>query len=170
MRIFLIGFMGSGKSTLGKQLAKKMGFGFVDQDDYIEQKVGMTVGEYFSRHGEDAFRKLEHEVLLELVQFEDVVISTGGGAPCFYDNMDIMNKNGIAIYLKLKPEVLRNRLKHAQTERPLIKGKSEEELLEYIKIKLSERESFYSKATHIIESLDLKAEDIFSLIKYHRSN
>ena len=170
MRIFLIGFMGSGKSTLGKQLARKLDFEFIDQDEYIEKKTGISVGEYFTRYGENAFRKLEHDSLKELIKIDNAIISTGGGAPCFYNNIDIMNENGIAIYLKLKPEVLKSRLKYAQNERPLIKGKTEEELLEFIKTKLHEREPFYLKASHVIESLDLKSEDLFQLIKYHRAN
>jgi shikimate kinase len=170
MRIFLIGFMGSGKSTLGKQVARKLGFSFVDQDEYIERKTGVSVGEYFSRFGESAFRALEHESLKELIAIDNVVIATGGGAPCFHSNIDIMNENGIAIYLKLRPEVLKSRLKNAQNERPLIKGKSELELLEYIKAKLLERDPYYSKAKHIIESIDLKAEDLVQLIKYHKAN
>lgn len=162
--------MGSGKSTLGKQVARKLGFSFVDQDEYIENKTGVSVGEYFSRFGESSFRVLEHESLKELIAIDNVVIATGGGAPCFHSNIDIMNENGIAIYLKLRPEILKSRLKNAQNERPLIKGKSELELLEYIKAKLLEREPYYSKAKHIIESIDLKAEDLVQLIKYHKAN
>lgn len=170
MLVFLIGFMGSGKSTLGKQLSRKLYFNYIDQDEYIEQKTGISVGEYFSKYGEEAFRKLEHESLKELIKLDNTVISTGGGAPCFYNNMDIMNENGIAIYLKMNPEVLKSRLKYAQNERPLIKGKTEEELLEFIKSKLAEREHFYMKARHVIESMDLKADDLFQLIKYHAAN
>lgn len=170
MRIFLIGFMGSGKTTLGKQLANKMGYQFVDQDQYIEKKTGMSIGDYFSTHGEQEFRRMEHKVLKELVLLNNVVIATGGGAPCFFDNMEIMNQHGISIYIKLKPEVLQSRLKQAQEERPLLRGKSEKELLDFIKSKLSERESYYLKATHIIESMDLKSEDLYQLIKYYKTN
>lgn len=170
MRIFLIGFMGSGKSTLGKQLARKLNYQFIDQDEFIERKAGISVAGYFSEFGEAAFRKLEHDSLLELIQFDDAVISTGGGAPCFYNNIDIMNENGVAIYLKMKPEVLRNRLRNAKTERPLIQGKTEEELLEFIRTKLKEREPFYQRARHVIESMDLKPEDLYQLIKYYGAN
>lgn len=162
--------MGSGKSTLGKQLAKKLNYQLIDQDSYIEKKTGISVGNYFSSNGEEAFRKLEHESLIELSKLENAVISTGGGAPCFYNNIEIMNNSGISIYLKLKPEILFSRLKYAQNERPLIKGKTEEELFGFIKTKLSERESFYLKAKHVIESMDLKSEDLFQLVKYHGLN
>lgn len=167
MRIFLIGFMGSGKTTLGKQLARKLGYRFIDQDDYIEETSGLTIAEYFSRNGEQAFRKYEHEALKNLLEFDNVVISTGGGTPCFFNNIDIMNENGLAIYLRMKPEVLKSRLKHAQAERPLIKGKTEEELLEFIKFKLTEREPFYLKAKHVIESMDLKSDDLHQLVSYY---
>lgn len=170
MRIFLIGFMGSGKTTLGKQLARKLDFRFIDQDTFIEEQTGISVADYFTKFGENAFRKLEHESFKELIKFENVVISTGGGAPCFYNNIDIMNENGIAIYLRMSPEVLKSRLKYAQNERPLIKGKSETELLHFIELKLSEREPFYLKARHTIESMDLKSEDLVQLIKYHKEN
>lgn len=167
MRIFLVGFMGSGKTTLGKQLARKLGYRFIDQDDYIEETSGFTIAEYFAKHGEQAFRKYEHEALKNLLELDNVVISTGGGAPCFFNNIDIMNENGLAIYLRMKPEVLKSRLKHAQAERPLIKGKTEEELLEFIKSKLTEREPFYLKAKHVIESMDLKSEDLHQLVSYY---
>jgi shikimate kinase len=162
--------MGSGKTTLGKQLARKLGYSFIDQDDYIEENAGITIAEYFSKFGEQAFRKYEHESLKKLVEFDNAVISTGGGAPCFFNNIDIMNQNGIAIYLKMKPEVLKSRLKHAQAERPLIKGKTEEELLEFIKIKLTERDPFYLKAKHVIESVDLKSDDLYQLVRYYMEN
>lgn len=170
MRIFLIGFMGSGKTTLGKQLANKMGYQFVDQDQYIEKKTGMSIGDYFSTHGEQEFRRMEHKVLKELVLLNNVVIATGGGAPCFFDNIEIMNQHGISIYIKLKPEILQSRLKQAQEERPLLRGKTDKELLDFIKSKLGERESYYSKATHVIESMDLKSEDLYQLLKYYKAN
>ena len=170
MRVFLIGFMGSGKTTLGKQLANKMGYRFIDQDQYIENKTGMTVADFFSTHGELEFRRMENEVLKDLVLLDNVVIATGGGAPCFFNNMEIMNQHGVSIYIKLKPEVLQSRLKQAQEERPLLRGKSEKELLDFIKSKLSEREGYYNKATHVIESMDLKSEDLYQLLKYYKGN
>jgi shikimate kinase len=167
MQIFLIGFMGSGKTTLGKQIAKKLNCEFIDQDEYIEEKTGLTIAGYFSRFGEESFRKLENEVLKTLVSYDNVVVSTGGGTPCFYNNMEIMNNEGIAIYLRHKPEILFSRLKHAQNERPLIKDKSEIELMDFIKQKLKEREPFYLKAKYVIEAKDLKADDLVHLIQYH---
>jgi shikimate kinase len=167
MRVFLIGFMGSGKTTLGNQIARKLNCKFIDQDEYIEEKTGLSIAEYFAKFGEDSFRNIENEVLKQLITLDNVVVSTGGGTPCFYDNMEIMNNEGIAIYLKHKPETLFSRLKHAQSERPLIKGKSATELLDFIRIKLKEREPFYLKAKYVIEAMDLKPDDLVQLIKYH---
>jgi shikimate kinase len=166
MRIFLLGFMGSGKSTLGKQLAKKLEYDYADQDEWIEKKTGMTVSEYFARMGEDSFRLMENKALKELVLIDNIVISTGGGAPCFHDNITFMNKHGVTIYLKLKPEVLQSRLRYSHDSRPLIRGKTDSELLEYIHTKLSEREPYYLKAKHVIESLDLKSDDLVQLLRY----
>lgn len=168
MRIFLIGFMGSGKTTLGKQLARKLNCQFIDQDVFIEEQTGLTISGYFAKYGEESFRKLENEVLKKMLAIENVVISTGGGAPCFYNNIEIMNDGGIAIYLKHKPEILFSRLKHAQNERPLIKGKSEIELMDFIKLKLKEREPFYLRARYVIEAKDLKSDDLVQLISYHK--
>lgn len=153
-RIFLIGFMGSGKSTLGSRLARMMGYDFVDMDRLIEETAGMTIPEIFREHGEPVFRKWEHDILLELCGRNNVVVSTGGGAPCHGDMIRTMNDNGITVYIKLSPEALKERLMRSKTERPLIKGKSEEQLLEFIKDLLAEREPYYSQARYSIDGVD----------------
>ena len=163
-RIFLIGFMGSGKSTLGKRLARKIGYQHVDMDQLIEETAGMTIPGIFSEHGEEVFRKWEHDILMELCKREKVVISSGGGAPCHNDLIGIMNRQGTTIYIELPPQVLQDRLLHSRTERPLIKGKSDSELLNYIREKLKEREPFYRKAHHIIDGTTLKSEDLAALL------
>lgn len=163
-RIFLIGFMGSGKSTLGSQLARKIGFEHVDMDHLIEETARMTIPGIFSEHGETVFRKWERDILLELCRREKVVISTGGGAPCHNDLIDIMNQNGTTIYIELTPSALKDRLLHSRTERPLIKGKSEQELLHYITGKLKEREPFYRRARFIINGTSLRAEGLVKLL------
>ncbi len=141
--------MGSGKTTIGRELAKPIGFSFMDTDHYIEQKNGMSVAEIFARQGETVFRQIEHDALMDMLQRDYVVVSTGGGMPCHNDNMDIMLANGKVVYLKTSPRTLAKRLIHSRTERPLIKGKSEVELQQYIEDKLAERESIYNRA-HII--------------------
>lgn len=157
-RIFLIGFMGSGKSTLGSKLARKLGYDFVDMDHLIEETSGMTVPGIFSEHGEQVFRKWEHDILMELCGRENLVISTGGGAPCHNNMMQIMNENGATVYIKLPPEVLRDRLLNSKTERPLIKGKSGSELLEFIISLLELREPFYNMASHTTEGIDFSLD------------
>lgn len=164
-RIFLIGFMGSGKSTLGVKLARKIAYNFVDMDQLIEETAGMTIPGIFREHGEEVFRKWEHDILLELCARDKVVISTGGGAPCHKDMMQLMNQHGATVYIKLSPEALKTRLQNSRTERPLIKGKSEEELLEFIKSKLAEREFHYRMAKHTVEGNHLQSEELISVLK-----
>ncbi len=160
MKIFLVGFMGSGKTTIGRRLASTIGFDFVDTDRFIEMKNGITVTEIFARHGEAAFRKMEHDMLLELQQRDFVVISTGGGMPCHCGNMDLMINSGKVVYLSASPGSLARRLIRSHTERPLIKGKTEEELQQYIREKLEEREPFYSRAHITVQTEDFSAENL----------
>jgi shikimate kinase len=163
-RIFLIGFMGSGKSTLGAQLARRVDYQFIDMDHMIEETAEMSIPEIFNEHGEEVFRKWEHDILHELFRREKLVISTGGGAPCHSQLMDLMNTHGTTIYLKLPPEALKDRLIQSRTERPLIMGKSEPELLEFIKSLLEKRELFYKRARHIVDGLSFRSEDLAKLL------
>jgi shikimate kinase len=164
-RIFLIGFMGSGKSTLGSQLARRLDYQFVDMDQLIEDTAEMSIPEIFDEHGEEVFRKWEHDILLELCQRDKLVISTGGGVPCHSGNMDLMNSHGNTIYLRLSPEALLSRLIKSRTERPLIKGKSETELLDFIESKLKTREEYYMLATQVVDGLNMKAESLAGLLR-----
>ena len=150
-RIILIGYMGSGKTTVGKALSKDTGMMFYDLDWYIESRMRKTVSQIFAEKGEEGFRKIEYNMLHEVAEFEDVIISCGGGTPCFFDNMDYLNQQGDVIYLKATPEVLYKHLMMAKVERPLLKGKTKEELLEFIKTQLSARETFYNKARHHLD-------------------
>ena len=164
-RIFLIGFMGSGKSTHGSRLARKTGLVHVDMDQLIEETAEMSVPEIFREHGEDVFRKWERDILLELCLREGIVVSTGGGAPCHDGLIDVMNEHGLTIYIRLDPEALRERLLRSRTERPLIKGKSPAELMEYINIKLKEREPYYLKARHTVNGVSLRTEELTELLR-----
>ena len=157
--------MGSGKSTHGSILARKIGYDFVDMDQLIEETAGMTIPGIFSEHGEQVFRKWEHDILLELCNRERVVVSTGGGAPCHNDMIRIMNDHGATIYIQLPPEVLKDRLLTSKTDRPLIKGKSESELLEYITSLLSERENYYQQARFMVNGVNLRAEELADLLR-----
>jgi len=164
MKIFLIGFMGSGKTTIGNCLARQTGFDFADTDQIIERQQGMTVSELFARHGETAFRRMEHDILLEIQNLDNLVVSTGGGMPCYHNNMDIMLSCGKVAYLKTSPQSLTRRLLCLQNERPLIKGKTEKELQQYIVEKLSERESFYSRAQIVVQTEDFSIEELLQAL------
>ncbi len=160
MKIFLIGFMGSGKTTLGRKLAARMNCEFIDLDHKLEQQVELSIAEYFSFFGEDAFRKLESEVLKKAIYPDDVIISTGGGLPCYFDNMDWMKANGKVVYIKLAPKTLADRLESGKEERPLLQDKHGDDLVAFIEQKLAEREVFYSQATIIADGLSLTAEKL----------
>ncbi len=150
-RIILLGYMGAGKTTIGRQLAKALDLQFYDLDWYIEMRYHKRVADIFRESGEDGFRDLERRMLHEVAEFEDVVVSCGGGTPCFFDNMQYMNTLGETVYLKASPEVLAAHLRMGRTERPLIKGKTDEELQQYIRESLAQREPFYSQARHTVD-------------------
>ena len=150
-RIILIGYMGSGKTTVGKALSKDTGMMFYDLDWYIESRMRKTVSQIFAERGEEGFRQIEHNMLHEVAEFEDVIISCGGGTPCFFDNMDYLNQQGDVVYLKATPETLYKHLMMAKVERPLLKGKNPEELIAYITEHLQERAPFYEKARHTLD-------------------
>ena len=128
VRIVLLGFMGAGKTTVGHQLAASLGVPFYDLDWYIQMRFHRTVEQLFEERGEEGFREIEHNMLHEVAEFENVVLSSGGGTPCFFDNMEYLNSNSETVYLKAEPEVLAMHLKMGKVVRPLIKGKTEEEL------------------------------------------
>jgi len=155
--IFLIGFMGSGKSTLGRHLAKAIGWQFIDLDHHFEEKFRTTVPLFFNEFGEAGFRDAEQSALRDMQEMHKTVVAAGGGTPCYFDNMDFMNEHGITIYLKVSPEELAHRLSASKTVRPLVQGKTGEELISYIREKLAEREPFYTKAQIIADAaiLDL---------------
>ena len=160
MKYFLVGFMGCGKTTWSRKLAAKLGYEFIDLDHVLEAKAGMSIAEYFSSFGEDAFRKLESDTLKQTEYPENVVVSTGGGLPCFFDHMQWMNANGKTLYIKLSPKTLADRLENSKTIRPVLQGKQGPELVEFITGKLAERESFYLQASNIAEGIDMSVEKL----------
>lgn len=143
--------MGSGKTTIGKALSKDIGLPFYDLDWYIESRMHATIKQLFDQRGEDGFRIIEHNMLHEVAEFENVIISCGGGTPCFFDNIDYINQQGESVYLKCEPEVLYQHLKMGKTVRPLLLNKTPEEVQEFIKEQLQEREPYYSKAKHTVD-------------------
>lgn len=163
-RIFLIGFMGSGKTTHGKQLARKLGYSFVDMDQYIEGKTGKSIPQIFKENGEAFFRRKETQAIKELKGDKNLVIATGGGAPCFGDNMDLLKAAGLTVYLHLSPGALLNRLKNSKNERPLMEGKTEQEMLDTITAMLAEREPFYNRADLIVDGMDNIDERLYNSV------
>ena len=155
-RSFLIGYMGAGKTTLGKAFARAMGLTFVDLDWYIEERFHKTVSQLFAERGEEDFRELEKRMLHEVAEFENVVISTGGGTPCFFDNMEYMNSMGDPVFLDVDVNVLFRRLKVAKQQRPLLAQKNDEELMEFIVGALQKRMPFYTKAKHVFNAEKLE--------------
>ncbi len=150
-RIIIIGYMGAGKTTVGKALSKQLNMPFYDLDWYIESRMRKTVKEIFDERGEEGFRIIEHNLLHEVAEFEDVIISCGGGAPCFYDNMEYMNQQGETVYLKATPEVLYGHLKMGKSVRPLLENKTQEEVKDFIYEQLKIREPYYNKAKYILD-------------------
>jgi shikimate kinase len=164
MKIFLVGFMGCGKSTKAKQLANRLNCAVIDLDAEIVEREQKSIAEYFAENGEDAFRKLESKTLKEFIYPETCVIATGGGLPCFFDNMDWMNANGKTVYLQMEPTQLVSRLGKRE-KRPLIKNMDDEQLLDFIKMKLKERDPYYTKAQFIVNAFDLDGEKLEKFLK-----
>ena len=164
--------MGAGKTTVGKALSKQMGLPFYDLDWYIESRMHKTVPQIFAERGEEGFRLIERNMLHEVAEFENVIISCGGGTPCFFDNMDYMNGPGDVIYLKASPEVLYKHLLMGKTERPLLKNKTPEQLNCLMKEQLKIREPYFSKAKYVhdvslmdnYEKIQISVTNILDLI------
>ena len=157
--------MGCGKSTLGRKLSQHTGLQFVDMDHYIEKRNCKTIQQIFAEEGEAEFRKKEQKALLELSEFTNVIIATGGGAPCFFDNMELMNRTGKTIYINIKPEILADRLLKSKTERPLIKDKSRDELVAFIDEMLKKRNEFYRQAQYHVTEHDANLDYLLKLIE-----
>ena len=164
MKIFLIGFMGSGKSVSGRKLASSLGLSFADLDTLIEQNYKMTIPGIFSQFDETVFRKLETKVLTDFIKNDNFVLSCGGGTPCFNNNMELIKKNGISVYIKLSPKSLADRLIKSKTKRPLIQNIDPDQLVSKIEEMLYYRENFYSQSNITIEGLNLKVGDIIEQI------
>ena len=165
MIIYLIGYMGSGKTTLGKELANMLGHTFIDLDDRIEQEHRCSIPKIFEQYGEVKFREWEAEELSRLSSLENLVVATGGGTPCHFRNMEIMCSTGITIYLRLSVEEIATRLARSQGKRPLVNGLTGIELKEFIMRQLTAREKYYLHALHVIESDRIGAKEIYSMLK-----
>jgi shikimate kinase len=164
MRYFIIGFKSSGKTTIGKKLARRLKMDFVDLDEWIELREGINVPELYTRLGDEGFRVKEWEALKEVIKKDNIVISLGGGAPCHCDNMNLMEQNGEVIYIRVDNDTLVSRLKSAVNNRPIVLNKSDEELRSYVADLKNRCEHHYLRAKYIVEGKDLTIERILETL------
>ena len=165
MKIFLVGFMGSGKTHWGQRLAARLNLPFFDLDSLIIEKENRSVAEIFAEKGEEFFRFLEKEILESVTdQQESFILSCGGGTPCFFNNIEFMKKNGKVIWLNTSVEVLRQRLQRERRSRPLIADVSEEELQRYIVRKLSERRMYYQQADVTVNEENTNLDELIRIL------
>lgn len=169
-RIYLIGFMGAGKSTVGKKLARRLGYRFVDLDDFFEEKYRIEIHQFFQKYDEPLFRQLEHERLIKTFEMQNVVVATGGGTPCHWDGVQEMNRHGLSIFLEMSPKVIADRLMHAKRKRPLILGKNETELIRFIDSKLNQRMDCYSQAHRRVNAVNLDLKELVKQIEGYEGN
>lgn len=156
--------MGSGKSVVGRKLSSATGLSFIDLDNYIRKKEDKTINEIFDEEGEDYFRQTEHRLLKEIIEKDNFILSCGGGTPCFLDNMSLMKKNGITIYLQMSVGALHSRLLKSPDNRPLLKKIPGNKLRSYIENTLKERDKYYSMAHHTVEAINLKISSVVKLL------
>jgi len=165
MRVFLLGYMGSGKSTLGPKVAGELSIPFLDLDDVFEERYRISISNFFRKYGEHYFRKIEQALLQELTKQEEFLLATGGGTPCYYDNLDFMKQHGITVYLRLPFEVLIDRLICSQKKRPVIGGIEDEKFANHIREHLKSRELFYLQSDLIVDPTSFDPGSIAGMIK-----
>lgn len=170
MTVYLLGFMGSGKSTFGKRLASGAGWEFIDLDSLIEDAEDKSVEEIFAVSGEDYFRDVEAATLRQIPLDRDMVVACGGGTPCHRDNMEYMNRTGITVYISHNPRTLTHRLVNAKKTRPLLKDMNDQDLEEYVTATLAEREKYYTKARIIVDGLKADPRKLMEIILDYPAN
>ncbi len=164
-RIYLVGYMGAGKTTAARRLAHRLGWEVVDTDALFEEKYKISVNDFFNKYDETLYRKLESEVLKATESLENVVVSTGGGTACYFDNMEWMNQHGLTVFLRISPQAAVDRVIHSRHKRPLVEGKSEEELTEFVNRHYASRMPFYEQAIITVKSEDLDVDSLLEMIK-----
>jgi shikimate kinase len=165
-KIYLIGFMGSGKSTIGRKIARTLNYEFYDLDSYIESYCGQSINSLFNEKGEAYFRSIESQCLRHFNDKKFIVLSTGGGSPCFNDNMQLMLEHGCCVYIKMPEGALYQRLHKAIPKRPLLAGKSDDELREFIHDTLTYRETFYEQSHIIMDGINLSSPSLMGVLKH----
>lgn len=164
MKVFLIGMMGSGKSFWSKQMSRKLRIPAYDLDDCVEKRAGKTIAEMFRTEGETYFRLAESDALRQFAHIENAIIATGGGTPCFNDNIQWMNENGITIWIDEAPEVLAKRLKPEKAHRPLVQKLSDEELIFFLQNKIEERKLHYHQAQHRLQGDAINEDNLLNIL------
>ena len=164
-RIYLVGYMGAGKTTAAKRLAHRLGWEHYDTDALFEEKYHISVDDFFHKYDEALFRKLESQILQSTENLENAVISTGGGTPCFNDNMTWMNGHGTTVFLKISPQTAVSRIMLSKKKRPLAAGKTEAELATFVEKHYGARMSFYEQAQHVVKGEDLDIEALLTLLQ-----
>ena len=164
-RIYIVGYMGAGKTTAARRLAQRLGWEVADTDALFEEKYKSSVCDFFNKYDEPLYRKLESEVLKETENLENVVVSTGGGTACYFDNIDWMNQHGLTVFLRISEKAVVNRLLHAKRKRPLAEGKSETELTAFVNQHYSSRLPFYEQAKITVTAEDLDLDNLIQLIE-----
>jgi len=165
MIIYIIGFMACGKTKTGRALAKSIQYDFIDLDKKIESIHNKSIAELFTNYGENNFRLLEQNALHQTTNLKNTVVSCGGGTPCFFNNMAIINYFGESIYLKTAEELLTERLILKKEKRPLVADKSDAEIEKYVIESLIERSPFYEKAKYIISNSGMKEKSVHQIVE-----
>lgn len=164
MRIYLVGYMGAGKSTTSKRLANKLGWEAYDTDRLFEARYKISINDFFHKYDADLYRKLETQILHDTLQYDNAVIATGGGTACFNDNMAWMNQHGFTVFLKVSPQSAVSRLSQSKVKRPILIDKTQEELAEFIMKNYAERLPYYEQAQLIFKGEDCDVEQLATLI------
>lgn len=165
MRVYLVGYMGAGKSTTSKRLANRLGWEAYDTDRLFEERFKISINDFFKKYDADLYRKLETQVLHDTLKYDNAVIATGGGTACFNDNMEWMNQNGFTIFLKISPESAYERLGHSKVRRPIVVNTPPEELEEFIHKNYAERMPFYEQAKLVYKAENLDIDSLISAMK-----
>ena len=168
-RIYLVGYMGAGKTTAAKRLASRLGWEVADTDALFEEKYRISVDDFFQKYDEPLYRKLESEILKSTEKLEHTVISTGGGTACYFDNMDWMNQHGLTVFLRISPKAAVDRVIHSRHKRPLARGKTEAELTDFVEQHYASRLPFYEQANITVKSEGLEIENLLQLIENEKN-